>query len=156
MTTAISVEQYLSTHRVPYDLLPHAPTMSSLDTAKAAQISADALAKSVVLRTNKRYFVAVLPASHVLEIKALRDCLHTDVTLANEEEFAWLFPDCVLGAVPPIGEAYGIDTLVDDSIDEQSDVYFEGGDHATLVHMTGPAFRAVMAPAQHGRFSRHH
>jgi Ala-tRNA(Pro) deacylase len=130
--------------------------MFSLDTAKVAHISAQALAKSVVLRTSRGYFVAVLPASHILEIQALRDCVHADVTLANEEEIAWLFPDCVLGAVPPIGQAYGIDTVVDDSINEQSDVYFEGGDHATLVHMMGPAFRAVMARARHGRFSRPH
>jgi Ala-tRNA(Pro) deacylase len=157
VTIAISVEQYLSTHCILYDLVPHASTISSLDTAKVAQISAEVLAKSVVLRTNKRsYFVAVLPASHVVQIQALSDCVHADVTLANEEEIAWLFPDCALGAVPPIGGAYGIETVVDDSIDEQSDVYFEGGDHVTLVHMTGTAFRTVMAPAQHGRFSRPH
>lgn len=67
-----------------------------------------------------------------------------------------LFPDCTPGAVPPFGEAYGIDTVFDDSISEQADIYFEGGDHATLAHMAGPTFCKLMAHAKHGRFSSHH
>jgi len=56
----------------------------------------------------------------------------------------------------PIGEPYGIETIVDDSIAEQADIYFEGGDHATLVHLAGLAFCKLMAHAKHGRFSTHH
>lgn len=156
MATALFVEQYFARRGTSYDVLPHAPTTSSLGTAEASHISANALAKAVVLKTNRGYLLAVLLASHHLEIKALRNWLNEDVALATEEEIAWLFPDCVLGAVPPVGEAYGIETVIDDSIAEQSDIYFEGGDHATLVHMAGPAFCELMAFAQHGRFSSHH
>ena len=40
-----------------------------------------------------------------------------DVDLASEREIDELFSDCVHGAVPPIGECYGLDMIVDDSID---------------------------------------
>ena len=73
----------------------------------------------------------------------------------TKTEIRQLFPDCALGAVPPVGEAYELDVIVDDSIQEQPDVYLEGGDHATLVHMDQAQFARLMAEARHGRFSVH-
>jgi len=156
MTTAPTVQRFLDAHGINHDVLPHTPTMSSLDTAEAAHVSANKLAKAVVLKKDAGYLVAVMPASHHLQWAALQKCLKQNLALATEEEVTWLFPDCTVGAVPPFGEAYGIETVVDDSITEQPDVYFEGGDHATLVHMAGPAFCTLMAHAKHGRFSGHH
>lgn len=155
MATALALEQYLAGHGVAYHVLLHAPTMSSLHTAEASHVSANELAKAVVLKHDEGYLVAVLPASRHLEWKALSNWLNQNIALATEEEIAWLFPDCAPGAVPPIGEAYGIETIVDDSIAEQSDIYFEGGDHATLIHMAGPAFCRLTARAKHGGFSSH-
>ena len=85
----------------------------------------------------------------------LRMQLGLDVNLAAEYEIEELFDDCVLGAIPPVGECYGLDTVVDDSIEEQPEVYLEGGDHATLVHMTHAQFASLTATARHGSFSVH-
>ncbi len=156
MATAPTLAQYLDRNGIVYDVLPHAPTMSSLRTAKTSHIPANELAKAVVLKKAGGYLLAVLPASQQLEWQALRRRFNQNVALATEDEIAWLFPDCAAGAVPPFGEAYGIETVVDDSITEQPDIYLEGGDHATLVHLARPAFCKLMAHAQHGRFSTRH
>ena len=155
MTIAVTLEQYLGRNGIAYDVLPHALTTSSLRTVEASHVPADALAKTVVLKGDQGYLLAVLPASQQLEWKALGACFSNNLALATEEEIAWLFSDCKLGAVPPIGEAYGIETIVDDSIAEQADIYFEGGDHATLVHLAGPTFYKLMVHAKHGSFSTH-
>ncbi|HYZ32617.1 MAG TPA: YbaK/EbsC family protein, partial [Crenalkalicoccus sp.] len=68
-------------------------------------------------------------------------------------EIARLFDDCELGAVPPIGAAYGVPVLVDESLDGAAELYFEGGDHRTLVHVGGAAFRALTKDARRARFS---
>ena len=156
MSTALTLAQYLDRNGIVYDVLPHAPTMSSLRTAKTSHIPANELAKAVVLKKNGGYLLAVLPASQQVEWQTLRRQFNQNVALATEDEIAWLFPDCAPGAVPPFGEAYGIETVVDDSIAEQADIYLEGGDHATLVHLAGPAFCKLMAHAQHGRFGAKH
>jgi Ala-tRNA(Pro) deacylase len=65
--------------------------------------------------------------------------LGENFALASENELEQLFEDCVAGAVPPVGEAYGLDAVVEPSISGQRDLYFEGGDHATLVHVTQPS-----------------
>lgn len=156
MAIALTLAQYLDRNGIAYDVLPHPLTMTSMHTAKIAHVSANKLAKAVILKKDGGYLLAVVPASHSLHWKAVQNCLDQDVALATEEEIAWLFPDCTTGAVPPIGQAYGIETIIDDRIAEQPDIYFEGGDHATLVHMSGAAFSTVMAHAKHGRISTHH
>ena len=42
-----------------------------------------------------------------------------------------------------------------ESLDDLDDVYIEGGDHESLVHIQGERFRQLMASALHGRFSDH-
>jgi Ala-tRNA(Pro) deacylase len=108
-----------------------------------------------VLRDEYGYVLAILPASHHIRLQDLRMQLGLDVVLATEHEIEELFQDCVLGAIPPVGECYGLDTVVDDSIEEQPEVYLEGGDHATLVHMSHAQFASLTATARHGSFSVH-
>ena len=64
-----------------------------------------------------------------------------------------LFYDCDLGAVPALGKAYEVETVVDDTLLRQPEIYFEGGDHEALVHLSGRDFRALMADLPHGRFT---
>jgi Ala-tRNA(Pro) deacylase len=55
--------------------------------------------------------------------------------------------------VPPLGQAYGVPVIWDDALSACPDIYFEAGDHRDLVHMSGQAFRTLMANADHARIS---
>jgi Ala-tRNA(Pro) deacylase len=154
MTIAPTLQKYLD-RNVTYDVLTHEPTMSSTRTAQACHISGDCLAKAVVLRHNGGYVLAVLPASHHIQLADLKSQIGDDLELADEKDIRRLFPDCALGAIPAVGECYELDVIVDDSIEDQPDVYLEAGDHATLVHMDRAQFARLMAEARHGRFSVH-
>jgi Ala-tRNA(Pro) deacylase len=154
MTIAPTLLRHLDSN-VRYDVITHDPTMSSARTAQACHVSGERLAKAIVLRHNGGYMLAVLPASHHIRLSDLKAQIGEDVDLASEGEIRALFPDCALGAVPPVGECYDLDVIVDDSIEEQTDVYLEGGDHMTLIHVDGAQFARLMAQARHGRFSVH-
>jgi len=154
MTIALTLQKHLDSN-VIYDMLTHEPTMSSTRTAQACHVPGDRLAKAIVLRRNGGYMLAVVPASHHLDLDGLKRQIGDDVVIADEAEIRRLFPDCTLGAIPPIGGCYELDVIVDDSIEQQPDVYLEAGDHTTLVHMSQTQFKQLMADAQHGRFSIH-
>jgi Ala-tRNA(Pro) deacylase len=70
------------------------------------------------------------------------------VGLATEQELVTLFPDCDEGAIPPCGTLYGLTTLVDTAILAQPEVYFESGDHATLVKVNGEQFRSLLGDVE--------
>jgi Ala-tRNA(Pro) deacylase len=154
MTIAPTLQRHLD-RNVTYELITHEATMSSTRTAQACHVSGDCLAKGIVLRHNGGYMLAVLPASRHLRLPDLKLAIGADVDLADEGEIERLFPDCAPGAVPPVGECYDLDVIVDDSIQQPPEIYLEGGDHTTLVHLSQTQFTRLMSSARHGRFSIH-
>jgi Ala-tRNA(Pro) deacylase len=153
MGIAPTLQKYLDRY-VTYDIVQHEPTLSSMRTAEACHISGKQIAKAVVLRRHDGSFMlAVLPASRHVRLSDLATLLGEDVDLATEGELDRLFGDCQHGAVPPVGDCYDLDWIVDDSIDDKGDVYLEAGDHATLIRLSYPQFAKLTAEAGHGRFS---
>jgi Ala-tRNA(Pro) deacylase len=156
MPIAQTLKKYLTKKRVKYDVIAHELTKSSMRTAEACHIPGDRLAKAVLLRDEMGYAIAVLPASRHIRLSDLKRQFGDDVRLASEPEIAELFQDCARGAIPALGECYGLDTVIDASIEDQPEIYIEGGDHATLVHMSREQFAGLTSTAQHGRFSTRH
>lgn len=155
MAMAETLTRYLQTQDISYDLLHHAHTATSMEAAQAAHIPGDQVAKTVLLEDEAGYVVAVLPATHRIDLGELHRQLNRRLGLATESEISSLFRDCELGAVPPIGPVYGIRTIVDDSLAEQSEVYFDAGDHEQLVHVSGEAFGNILGDVEFSNFSYH-
>lgn len=144
MGIALTLQEYLDDRHVAYDVMLHRRTHCSYDTARASHVPGDRLAKAVVLTREGGFVVAVVPASARVRVDVIERMLHCPVNLATEDEIGELFPDCDAGAVPPIPEAYAVDAFMDESFDTQPEVYLEGGDHRSLIHISGEAFRTLM------------
>lgn len=152
MSIAPKLHQYLDDANAQYDLIEHPPTRSSLENAKTCAVPAEQVAKAVLLDTADDYVLAVLPSDRRLELSELRSELGRKPRLAAEKALSSVFDDCDVGAVPP-GLGYSVATIVDNALERQPDVYFEAGDHASLVHMNQSEFSRVMRGARHGQFS---
>ncbi len=155
MSLAKTLGRHLTQAGVGFDVVSHPRTLSSTRTAEAAHVSGERLAKAVVLHDEQGYLLAVVPSTHRLELTAVQRLVERTMSLATEGEIANLFGDCELGAVPPVGSAYGLNVLMDDSLADQPEIYFEAGDHRSLVLVNGADFDALMGEAQRGRFSHH-
>ena len=153
MGIALSLEQYLDGRGVPYDVMTHERTLCSSATAHASSIPEDNLAKGVLIRRDDGYLLAIVPASSHVQIEALANWLQQPIELATETEASMIFGDCELGSVPPVAGAYGLTAVMDDSLEGNDDIYFEGGDHRTLVHVTGRNFHLLMADVPHAHIS---
>ena len=153
MGIAMKLSDYLKASDVPYEVLNHTHSGNSMQTAKASNVPAHCLAKAVVLEDDTHAVMAVLPASRRLELRELQASDGHGLRLASETELKYLLIDCEPGAVPPLGIAYGIETIWDDSLMEQPETYFEAGDHETLVHMKTRDFIGLMKGARHMAFS---
>lgn len=155
MTIAPKLQQALTRAGVTYEVLEHPEAPSASRTAQAAHAPGDRLAKAVLLQDQKGHLLAVVPSTHQIDFDALERHLNRRLELAREAEVGKLFADCELGAIPPVGDAYGLDTLLDDSLASQPEVFVEAGDHRRLIRMTGADFARLMAGAERASFSRH-
>jgi Ala-tRNA(Pro) deacylase len=155
MTIAASVQQCLAREGVDYDVIAHERTRDSNHSAQAAHIPGDRLAKCVMLADDNGYLMAVVPATHKVDLGAVHRRLNRELGLATDRELLELFKDCEPGALPPLGLAYGINAILDESLVDAADIYFEAGDHRALVHMSGRDFLKLMANAPRGVISHH-
>jgi Ala-tRNA(Pro) deacylase len=155
MSIPRTVQKYLDNNGIKYDVFPHPYTSTTMGAAQASGISGETIAKSVVLEDDSGYLMAVIPATHHIELGQLGGQLHRQLGLATEPELADLFRDCDLGAIPALGQAYDMDVVVEDSLYQCEDIYFESGDHTDLVHISGQDFQRLMREVYHSHFSRH-
>ena len=153
MTIANRLRQYLDDAGVTYETVAHPHAVTSSRSAQAAHIPGHRVAKPVVIHHELGYVLAVVPSTHRVELGALQTIIDKRLGLASEQEVAELFDDCDRGAVPPLGAAYGVPVVLDESLGDAVDIYFEGGDHTTLVHVSGMAFQALTKGARRARFS---
>ena len=154
MTIATRVEQVLRDHGAHYKLVPHKPTGSTHESAEAARVRDDHIAKAVVVRDAQGPAMAVIPGDTWLDVEALTRETGRPFELDEESDLAALFPDCAPGAVPPLGQAYQMETYLDEALGSLSSVYFESGDHAHLVRVNAETFADLMGGVRHGHFGR--
>lgn len=141
---ADTVSRELERKRVDYRVIRHAHTDSSSETAEAAHVTGTRLAKGVVLADRHGVVLAVLPAVASIDVEWIGDRLGRRLSLADEDVVTRVFADCEPGAVPAVGIAYGVDTIVDESLCEHDEVFFEGGDHEQLIGVAGRAFEQLL------------
>lgn len=153
MAIAQTIENYMAQRGIRYDVIPHAHSHNSAETAQYAHVPGDRLAKSVILEDDRGFVMAVLPSTCHVRLGRLSREMNRRFRLASEDTLPNLFVDCELGAIPPVGLAYGMSTIVDDGIADQPEIYFEAGDHEQLIHMKREDFRTLMDHAGHARFA---
>ncbi len=155
MAIAITLKDYLDNEGIDYELVEHPYAVTSMRTAFEAHVSGEDIAKAVVLHDGEGYVLAVVPATHYIQLGKLRKKYNRYLSLAEEKELHELFTDCSIGAIPPVGKAYGIDVICDDHLTEREDIYFEAGDHTDLIHVSGKDFQTLMGDVKHGAITRH-
>ena len=83
MAIATTVQRFLEENSVGYDLVPHPHTGSSHETAEAAHVREDHIAKAVMVRDAAGYAMVVVPASNWVDVEHLRKELNREVHLAT-------------------------------------------------------------------------
>lgn len=149
-----SVEQFLGDQHVAYSVLHHRPAYTAQEEASIAHVPGRQWAKTVACFADERPIQAVVPASSLVDLDRLREIAGAeDIRLASEREFERLYPDCELGAMPPLGPLYGQEVFVDRALASSSEIVFDAGSHSDAVKVKYDDFARVVRPTV-GDFGR--
>jgi Ala-tRNA(Pro) deacylase len=136
MTIPLRLAQFLETRKIPYRIETHPEAITAQQAAQAAHVSGRAFAKSVLLSADGKLWMAVLPATERVDLVRVGSCLAArKVRMASEAEFAPVFPDCDLGAMPIFGSIYGVPVIVSQELLEGEEIAFTAGTHRAVVRM---------------------
>jgi Ala-tRNA(Pro) deacylase len=141
------LKKFLDNHDVKYVSISHSPAYDAQRIAALAHIPGKELAKTVIVRIDDKFAMAVLPAScrvHLGHLKVAVSASH--VELATETEVENLFPDCERGAMPPFGNLYDMDVYVAEQLTEDEEIAFCAGSHTEVVRMSYKDFEKLVTP----------
>lgn len=138
-----AVTEYLEKQGIPFDVIPHDRTYTSVDEARAMGIEADEVLKTVVVNSSSRHAIAVVPGSRRLDMHRVREVLGDQhAHLATEDELQRAFPTFELGAFPPLGSLLEAETFVDAEVSKHETVVFAAGTQTESVRVkTADLFR---------------
>jgi len=129
------VAVFLQQQQVEFEFLPHAPAYSAPQRAKHLRLPGAQVAKAVLLRGEASFYLAVLSSTHQMDTELLSQALGEPIRLADDQEMATVFSDCEYGVVPPFGTLYGLPTILDDSLNADSWIVFEGQTSVEAIRM---------------------
>jgi len=142
-----SIRSFLDNRGIHYQIVPHPRDFSAQRTARDTFTPGRCFAKTVILRIDNYYAMAVIAADRVIDFDRLRSELGAvDVGLATEAEIALLCPDCEIGAEPPFGELFDMPVLVSGELASQAIITFNGGNHEDAIRMSYDEFERIVQP----------
>ena len=139
--------EFLDSHYVKYITISHSPAFTAQEIAASAHIPGRELAKTVMVKVDGEMAMAVLPASLKVDFDRLREVAGAeDVELASENEFAELFPECEVGAMPPFGNLYDMPVYVADPLAADAEIAFNAGNHSELIRIAYQDYERLVRP----------
>jgi Ala-tRNA(Pro) deacylase len=149
------MEGYLRENGVPFEVLRHTQAFTMAEVAAALHVPGGQVAKAVMVKGDGKMAMLVVSAAHRLDFARVRAVIGAEeVSLAREEEFVDLFPDCAVGAMPPFGNLYDVPVYVDQALAEEAHIVFRVGTYRHTMKVAYTDF-ARLAEPNVGEFAQH-
>jgi Ala-tRNA(Pro) deacylase len=141
------VTEYLEKQGVGYQMREHRSTFTAQQMAAEEHVPGITVAKPVVVRADDKFYMCVLPACYKIDFDTLKEQMGArQVELADEKEMAKIFGDCALGAEPPFGNLYQLETIMDQSLEDDEEIVFQGGTHEQAIRIAMDDYKMLVQP----------
>jgi Ala-tRNA(Pro) deacylase len=138
------VKAFLKDQHIAFTTIPHRIEFTAARTANTAHVVPSQFAKTLLVKLDGQYALAVVGADRRLDLELLRNSAGaTEASLATQQEVAAFFPKCEVGAMPPLGHLYGLDVYVDLPLAHQEQIVFNGGTHDEAIAMAYREFEKL-------------
>jgi Ala-tRNA(Pro) deacylase len=132
---------------VKFEHLTHPEVYTTQEVAAVEHERGRCVIKVVVVKADGSFVLAGVAAALKVDPEALGKLLGAkEVVIAEEHEFAGLFPDSEVGAMPPFGNLYGLPLWLDKGLIACEEVAFNAGTHADTIKMSFADFERLASP----------
>ncbi|MFC1481219.1 aminoacyl-tRNA deacylase [Candidatus Neomarinimicrobiota bacterium] len=144
---ATKLKAFLDSQKVKYVSCKHSKAFTASEVAASTHVPGREMAKTIMVLADGKMVMVVLPAPEYISMELLKYVTDAEeVHLASEQEFKDLFPDCEVGAMPPFGNLYDLETYVDATLTEDEEIAFNAGTHTEIIKMAYEDFHNLVEP----------
>ena len=155
MAIPAKLKQFLMQQKIKAKVLKHEKAYTAQEVAAAQHVPGKQMVKSVLVKTNKGFILAVLPAIHLIDFAKLKKVAKvSQVSLGNEKDIAKAMPGFEVGAAPPFGALFELPMVVDKALSEDVEIVFNAGTHTDSIKMRYADYAKVVKPVL-GEFGIH-
>lgn len=145
----MQLDSILQERGISYEKHTHPATYTAQGLANAEHVSGYLVAKPVVVKNTTGFTMCVVPAPKHIDPTRVAEVLEDpNVRLATEAEMSTLFPDCELGAEPPIGSLFGLKTVMDTRLEEDEYLVMQAGTHHDAIKMRRADWERLCTPVK--------
>ncbi|MHC4455455.1 MAG: aminoacyl-tRNA deacylase [Planctomycetota bacterium] len=141
------MKKFLNENNIKYISIFHSHAYTAQEVAASAHIPGRKLAKTVMIKIDGKMAMAVLSASDKIDFVLIQETAGASkVELASEHEFTDLFPGCDVGAIPPFGNLYEMQVIVDEKLSKETEIVFNAGSYTELITLHYEDFERLVKP----------
>ena len=130
-----------------YVRITHSKAYTAQEIAAALHIKGMNMAKAVIVKLDGKLAMVVVPAPLVVSLERLQEITGAkNVRLATELDFKDRFPECEVGAMPPFGNLYGMETFVAQELAEDEMIAFNACSHTEVIQMAYSDYEKLVEP----------
>ena len=147
MPVSRKLRGFLDDNDVKYVVISHSKAYTAQEVAAALHIKGKILAKSIIIKVDGGYAMVVLSANYKINFDMLKTALgKKEISLASEEDFKSLFPECEVGAIPPFGNLYDMKVYLAESLTDDEEIAFNAGTHTEVIKVSMEDYKRLVNP----------
>lgn len=146
MSISKKITNYLDKEGYKYEIVEHRTTYTAWDVSQTKKINPREIVKTLVVKVDRDYILAMIPADKNLDKKKLLKIVNAKRKKEGEKcakkidfaKEAWMKKNIPgkLGAVPPFGGLLKMEIYIDNLVLKNKKIYLGSGDYESSIYMT--------------------
>lgn len=147
MGVASTIKRFLDRNRVTYGDHVLLSVTSVEDIATKLGVATSSVIHTVPMNDRFGLVMAVVASDETVDFDALSQVMGRKFEPASTTQVLAVFRDCDGAFIPPLGEAYGVRTIIDDRLAENDSLYFGAGDATEIIQVSTKDYLSVQRTA---------
>ena len=143
----------LDGNKIKYEIIPHKVVFTAYDLAQTLKTKINEVTKTLVIKTDKDYLLAVLPGHLKLDFNKLKKLVKAKkIKIIPEKEMAKKFK-IKPGAITPFGSLYKVPVYIESRLLKATKLLFQSGSFNQSIKMKIKDFVKLEKPTK-GNFGK--
>ncbi len=159
------VLKHLKKTKAKFEEIEHKTVYTSFDKARTLKVKPDIICKTLILRADREYIVAAIPGNKNLDKNKLQRVINISrkkkglkpiksINFATERWMKNNLKGIKIGAMPPFGSIYGMETFIDRRVAKAKLIIVGGGNYESSMRLRPSELKIAEPDMQIGVFTK--